>query len=510
MTSLNHASPRAAGLLEIDALIVPLQEEPPAELEALGTWLQALVDRGGVQVQRGAAGHEAPSGALQNGQGAAVPEWILSRDGHSFSLLVCRGAPEHTPPAPAPAAPPTPAMDGGAAALLAGPHLLLRCPAPRGGLGLAAWGEEGLLRALSRVSAVLCRLGAAVVLPQAQRAVRESAAFLRLLGDLTDPTCVPFAAWIDWRLTPDKSALRSAGMELLGLPDIQVRLGGGPGTWAWERGQEALLYLCHRMARTGQLPAPGTALEVPIGAQIGAYPLPPQAPGLDGERYRLGEREGVPELQREEEAKDATERWDAACQGGAPVGLNTYQALFRHSLPVSLPGELVAVFSPPDLPAEAPGHAVDVRRDRKQGFWLVSNGLGRLQQPGGSAEEGSSRVELLAHVEQHSPALASLLSSLAEAVHGHGGGAETWRPGDTLTLPDEVAAEVGVQHLLLAQGGEVSFTRGAPVSLILVVPLYQHEMERVQEERSAKWFGEPLSEPARTEELRRRWKGVGT
>jgi hypothetical protein len=492
----------SGGIVEIDAVTVLLPEEPPAEPADLLAWLSGGLESVGVTVasRPGAEAREVPEVSdvpdLPGG-----PELHLLRDGYTFGLAVGRGPYEgKDPPA---------GVDLGRA------YLTLRCPAPgpssedperAPATAAGPWAPGGRLRALSWVAAALSRGGTAVVLPQAGPTLRDSAAFLRLLGDLSDPACVPFAAWIDWRLTHDRSALRSCGMELLGLPEVQVRLGGGPGTWAWERGQEALLSLCHAMVRSGAPLAEGTVLTVPIGIKIGAYPLPAQPPGTDVERYRLGVQDGVQQLERDDSVPDATARWEEASGGGAAIGLNAYQTLFRHSLPVAVPGELVAVFSPPELAEGSPGHSVDVRLGKgREGYWLVTNGVGRVPQPGGSPEEGSARLELVAHVQSHSPALASLLSSLAEAVHGHGGGGETWRPGDTLTLPEEIAAQLGVQNLLLASGGEVSFPRGAPVTLLLLVPLSDEEMERVRVEKSASWFGEPLADPARAESIRLRW-----
>jgi hypothetical protein len=78
------------------------------------------------------------------------------------------------------------------------------------------WGSSGAMRALSRLVIALLERGSSVILNRAAGLVLDGEAFIRMLGDLSDPECRPFGAWIDTALVKDSNAYSTFGMDAFG------------------------------------------------------------------------------------------------------------------------------------------------------------------------------------------------------------------------------------------------------------------------------------------------------
>jgi hypothetical protein len=183
------------------------------------------------------------------------------------------------------------------------------------------------------------------------------------------------------------------------------------------------------------------------------------------------------------------------------VAPNSYQALFVHGLEGVLPGELLAELSPPDREG-LPPHRVMVRtRDAAEGYVLITNGFGRVPQPGGDVEVGNVHQELAAWMDSHDPQKAAALSTLGLLMHVHSGGEEAWKAGDTLVLPEPL---LGLRHFVLAKGPAVPLPPGATVQVLWVIPVSGAEYAQVRGAGGA-WAESLLANPERHAELRRRW-----
>ncbi|HZI15644.1 MAG TPA: hypothetical protein VE153_35050 [Myxococcus sp.] len=364
------------------------------------------------------------------------------------------------------------------------------------------WAPDGKLRVLSRLMDVLARAGTSVVLHRAGTRVVDSQRFVRMLGNLEDPECRPFPAWLDCCRVDDGRIMRTYGMDAFGLPDLWLKLDAPEDPWHIQRAAEAVQFPAYIMMRENRLLADGERVEVPVGLLPGAWPS-----RLDGDRDAFVVRAGGTAwmLERVPGGPDAFARWARA---SAPrradpshVAPNSYQALFVHGLERVLPGELLAELSPPDQEG-LPPHRVLVRtRDAAEGYVLITNGFGRVPQPGGDVDAGNVHQELAAWMDSHDPQKASALSTLGLLMHVHSGGDEAWKAGDTLVLPEPL---LGLRHFVLARGPEVHLPPGSPVQVLWVIPVSGAEYAQVRGAAGA-WAEPLLGNPERHAELRRRW-----
>ncbi|WP_223759912.1 hypothetical protein [Myxococcus sp. RHSTA-1-4] len=362
------------------------------------------------------------------------------------------------------------------------------------------WAGDGWMRVLSMLVARLAHEGMAVVLHQAGSLVKDSSTFARLLRSLSHPDYRPFTAWVDVSRGAGSRQLRLRGMESFGLPDLQL----APEEWdTWEttRAREALYFAAYRMVRENRMLAVGEILEVPLGVQPGSWPE-----SFDGDmvsyRVRASEHSSLV-LERISDAAEPFTRWARASAPGKPspssVGLNTYQALFRHALEGALPGDTVAEMAPPASQG-LPPHVVLIRtRLGTSGFTLVTNGFGRVPQPGGTRDSGSAHVELAAWMDSHGPERAMALSALGALMQSK---EDAWAQGDIAVLSEPL---LGLRHFLLAPGPVVPVPPGSPVNLLWVIPLHADEFEKVRRAGPLLWAHRLLKDPSRRTELRQRW-----
>ncbi len=377
---------------------------------------------------------------------------------------------------------------------------LFRASRATGGVG-DVWGPKGALRALSKLAALLLRHGRGVVLHRAGNLVVDKSEFLRQLGDLDEPECVPFTAWLDFTIEGAPPVYRSWGMEAFALPDVRVAV-NPENAWERSRRHEAVLSACARMVRENRELEPGEELAVPIGSRVGAYPAV-LAEG-DAERYSATPAEGGIELSALGPAIDPAERWALASAPGARdperIAPNTYRALFSSRFALAYPSDVVA-----DVPCTAAGvvpHSIEVRRPRSDpGFVILTAGLGRMAQAGGDAV-GFPHVELAAWVDDHSFELVTWVGRLARTLHERGPTAKPWKVGDTLRAP---IAELGIGGFVLAEGGFVVMPKGQPVTVLSLVPLSPAEYEEAAGAGTA-WLERHWHDPEVRSRVRARWK----
>ncbi|MCC6898060.1 MAG: hypothetical protein IT377_03745 [Polyangiaceae bacterium] len=377
---------------------------------------------------------------------------------------------------------------------------LFRASRATGGVG-DLWGPKGALRALSKLAALLLRHGRGVVLHRAGNLVVDGREFLRQLGDLDDPECVPFTAWLDFTIEGAPPVYRSWGMAAFALPDVQVAV-NPDDAWDRSRRHEAVLSACARMVRDNRELESGEELAVPIGVRVGAYPV--AAVQGDVERYAAAVAEGGIELTPVGVAVDPAERWALA---SAPdtrdpqlIAPNTYRALFSSRFALAYPSDVVA-----DVPCTAEGvvpHSIEVRRPRSDpGFVILTAGLGRIAQAGGDAA-GFPHVELAAWVDEHSFELLTWVGRLARTLHERGPSAKPWKVGDTLRAP---IAELGIGGFVLAEGGFVVMPKGQPVTVLSLVPLSPAEYDEAAGAGTA-WLERHWHDPEVRSRVRARWK----
>ncbi len=363
------------------------------------------------------------------------------------------------------------------------------------------WAPKGALRALSKLAATLVQHGRGVVLHRAGNLVVGKSDFLRQIGDLDDPECIPFSAWLDFTIEGATPVYRSWGMDAFAFPDVEVAVDPGD-SWQRSRRHEAVIVACARMVRENRELAVGDELAVPIGVRVGAYPVA-SAEG-DVERYRVSGAAGRIELTASGPAIDPAERWARASapEGRDPslIAPNTYRALFSGRFSEAYPSEVVA-----DVPCIAEGvvpHSIEVRRPRADpGFVILTAGLGRQAQAGGDAV-GFPHVELAAWVDDHSFELVTWVGRLARTLHGRGSDAKPWKTGDTLRAP---IAELDIGGFVLAEGGFVVMPKGQPVTVLSLVPLAPAEYDEAAGAGS-EWLEKHWHDPEVRSRVRARWQ----
>lgn len=362
------------------------------------------------------------------------------------------------------------------------------------------WGPKGALRALSKLARLLLQHGRGVVLNRAGDLVVGKGDFERQLGDLDDPDCVPFAAWLDFSVAGAPPVYRSWGMAAFALPDVRVAV-DPESRWQRSRRHEAVLVACARMVRENRELVAGEELVVPIGVRVGAYPIEPVEG--DTERYTVALADGMVELAPAGSAVDAAERWAKASAPDArdpeAIAPNTYRALFSARFSEAYPSDVVA-----DVPCLAKGvipHSIEVRRPHADpGFVILTAGLGRVAQAGGDAV-GTPHVELAAWVDEHSFELVTWVGRLARTLHERGPDAKPWKTGDTLRAP---IADLDIGGFVLADGGFVVMPKGQPVTVLSLVPLSPEEYAEAAGAGSA-WLERHFGDPEVRARVRARW-----
>lgn len=383
-----------------------------------------------------------------------------------------------------------PGFDGGRAFLgfgtgLPGGDRLARIALGTDALG-DPWGENGAARDVSRLVALLAPHAVGVVLHRAGELVLPIDEFVRMLGDLDDPECRPFAAWIDVGMF-DRDGVRmygTFGMDAFGLPDVAAPV-DSDDRWSRSRRHEAVLYASQIMVRENRVLAAGDALRVPLRLTIGAWP-----PDLEGKddaiAYAVGGDDGALVTLAPVDEPDAGAAWRDRRE---TIAVNAYQALFDRGLAELVPSDLERDVGTND--AGVMPHVVEVRmRHDGRGYLVVTNGFGRVPQPDVPRPD-CAFIEVGAWAPMHTLALVSIVGTLAHQAHLS---SEGWKPCDTLGAPIE---ELGIGGFVLADGGVVSMGDGPSVRLLLLVPLDDTEYAQVRGGGAADWLAANPVDPGR-------------
>jgi hypothetical protein len=144
------------------------------------------------------------------------------------------------------------------------------------GMGPDPWAPRGGLRNISRLVRLLADQATGVVIHRAVDMVLPIERFLQLSGDIDDPDCRPFGAWLDLGIIThdDERVYATFGMDAFGLPDVITEV-DEEDPEDHRRAHEAVMLACHTMVRQDRELAPGEILEVPEGVRVGAWPVQP-------------------------------------------------------------------------------------------------------------------------------------------------------------------------------------------------------------------------------------------
>ncbi len=321
------------------------------------------------------------------------------------------------------------------------------------------WAPDGSMRQLSRLVCMLADSATGVVLHRAGDLVVPIDEFVRALGELDDPECRPFAAWLDVAITRRDGEARYAtfGMDVFGLPDVLAAV-NADDRWSRSRRHEAVLYACYRMIRDNREFQAGDTISVPVRLSIGAWPLEIDDRGA-ATTYAVTDLDGNLEL---------VARGELSVDGD--IAVNLYQALFDRGLAELVPSHIVR-----DVPANSRQpleHNVEVRaREDGRGFLVVTNGFGR-----------KARFEVAAWVPLETLELVKLVGVLASfALEAPTG----WKVGDTVAAPIE---ELRIGGFVIADGGTVAMGTAQSVRILLLVPLAETDYARVRGGGAEAWL----------------------
>jgi hypothetical protein len=312
-------------------------------------------------------------------------------------------------------------------------------------------------------------------------------------GDVEDPNHRPFTAWTALSVDPAHGTYASYGFGLHGWPDVATTVDPAD-RWQLERAREAILLACSKVVWSNQPLADDEVLEIPVGGPRD------DAMEVDVERYRVIAAERGITLQRLGDPEGTRALWRA--QGGPKLEFPTYERLFF----AAIADELRAVYET-ELQAtprsNGPPFAVEVLA-AQHGYFLVTNGVGRIRQPGARGPE-SAHLEIVAATTRHHPLLAHVLRVVGESVHEHADTADAvFKAGDTVGLEVE---EIGAAGFVLRNTGAVELARGGPpVQLLELVPLTAREYDEVRRKGSGPWLAKlgPMDPRARADRWRMR------
>jgi hypothetical protein len=357
------------------------------------------------------------------------------------------------------------------------------------------WAPDGLARQRLRlVTALLDARGLGVIAHAAGHVAWPRDEWLRRVGNLEDPLCRAFTGLVDTGL--HHGVFFTEGMDALGLPDVKVSLAvlGLEEGEAYERAQAAALAACHRMTFENRLLETGEALGVPVGIEVGPYPLAQANLELADcplDPFSLREEGAALSLVPTHALKPVSRLW-AECTGtGAELAYPPYLLLLRMAAESHGWRRLQRMTFPrEELPAGLPGHEVLVFQRPDGVFTTMTCGIGRRAQPGGQVADDNAFVEFLVSLPMHHPHLAAFLSRLGRVFHVRGAEAPPWGPEHRVKLEEGPLAELGFPYVALSWAGKLEFAHGPPVCLYSPLPMSEAERAAVPMARLPEWIQE--------------------
>ena len=355
--------------------------------------------------------------------------------------------------------------------------------------GQDGWQPGGGIRQRLRLACALVRAhGVGVVAHRAGQVALPAGEWLRRVGDPDDPDLRGFASLVDVGRDPG-GVLYTQGMGSFGLPDVAVDTGrlGLPDDEAFERAQTAALLACHRMVWSGRI-LPGE-LAVPCGVEVGARPLERDNPGLSelvADRFRVLERGARIELEPVAPLVPLARHW---AEHRSDLPFPAYRALLMSSLRARDWQRIARLsFAAAQLAPGLPEHDVAVMARPGGDFAILSCGIGRRAQPGGSIETDNAHVEFVVTLPEHHPAIAELVSMVGRLWHGRGPEAPPWAPEHRVMMDGGPLAAAGFPFLVFGWAGALELGEGPPICLYAPVPMTAREREEVPIDEVGEWI----------------------
>lgn len=298
---------------------------------------------------------------------------------------------------------------------------------------------------LARIVSAFCTLGPGVVLDLAGGLVRSSDDFRRLAAETERPELL----WSALTEGHGGSYLRSRGMGYLGAPEVAMRLAGN------DLNEKAAILggACRDFAQ-GWIPVSGETLAYEMGGQSYSYRM-----------FELGTgwwlHDGHPD---ETLAAHHMGMWLAAAE----------QLVMRR----------VSVLDGTE--SCAPLHYVDLFTGL--GTAMVTNGLSFAEQPGGTAEDGNHRVELMCFLDRDGDVHGSMLSYFG-AVMFNQAGQEPFRPWGGLRNGPDSGFPAELETVIFVPRDPLVIWPGHETQLFQVVAVGPDEYEQLRgnPEAGARW-----------------------
>jgi hypothetical protein len=369
------------------------------------------------------------------------------------------------------------------------------------------WGDTGVMREMTRVVRGLLDLdGTAVVLNQSGQLAVPAQQFMEFTSAVDQGDWSAVMGWLDVDPGGDGEPLRTEGLAMFGLPELEVHYEHGSPGWSLQRRLEAMRAAVGRMIVENHVLGAEPESEAFLGLEpleeflvhLGGEvdPEDPPGEGDDVVTYRIEPEEGRLEM-RAEDRGTVWETWGAIDEEGE-IELPAYQALFQYLCHDAL-GEPVAGVGIDDIEGME-GIGADIyQAEESAPVHFVTNGLGRRARSVGDDAE-SVRVELA--IRSAEP-VDQLVDVLANCAAGFELGDEQWGAADVLEFEEPLH---NVQAFLLAPLFDAEPEQGPVVEVWQLVPLTADEHDRLADGGGEAWLEE--NDYATGPDFAERWLAV--
>ena len=149
-----------------------------------------------------------------------------------------------------------------------------------------------------------------------------------------------------------------------------------------------------------------------------------------------------------------------------------------------------------------PPHVLIMRSAEQGGVWVLTNGFGRVVQPGGTAI-GVPHVEFLTCLPRESFDEAVIVGRLASAAFERGPDETAYKAFDRLQAP---IPELDIGGFLIDDGGTVKLGSGRSVQLLALVPATSAEYAEAARIGTDVWLTKNLGSMDRPVKIASRWR----